>query len=59
MTYDSIESLYEMKDKWTMKELKHFFGDLEISNLPERIKRLTQAVTEENLFDKSKKQTCP
>lgn len=49
-----ITQLYNMKDKWTGKELRLFMSDLEIGNLHERVGRITQVVTETNIFDKTK-----
>ena len=49
-----IIQLFNMKDKWTGKELRLFMSDLEIGNLHERVGRITQVVTETNIFDKTK-----
>lgn len=49
--------LFEIKEKWTGKELKLFMNDLEVPNLHEKVGRVTQTVTEQNIFDKSKQLT--
>ncbi|MCQ2816293.1 MAG: sister chromatid cohesion protein DCC1 [archaeon] len=52
---ERIKQLYQIKEKWTLKELKTFCEDLSLANLVDRINRLTQVVSEENLFNKEKK----
>ena len=52
---ERINELYSMKSTWSMKELELFLQDLEIGNLHDRILRLTRPVQEDNIFDKTKK----
>ena len=54
---DKKRKIFEIKEKWTGKELKLFMNDLEIPNLHEKVGRVTQTVTEQNIFDKSKQLT--
>ena len=55
---ERINELYLMKFTWSMKELELFLKDLEIGNLHDRILRLTRPVQEDNIFDKSKKNSA-
>ena len=52
---ERINELYSIKNTWNMKELVLFLEDLEISNLHDRILRLTRPVQEDNIFNKTKK----
>jgi len=52
---ERINELYLIKFTWSMKELELFLQDLEIGNLHDRILRLTRPVQEDNIFDKTKK----
>ena len=52
---ERINELYSIKFTWNMKDLVLFLEDLEIPNLQDRILRLTRPVTEDNIFDKTKK----
>ena len=49
-----IEQLFNIKDRWTQKDLNIFMEDLQINNLNDRIIRLTQYVIEKNIFDQTK-----
>ena len=49
-----IEQLFNIKDRWTQKDLNIFMEDLQINNLNDRIIRLTQYVSEKNIFDQNK-----
>lgn len=51
---DRITELFQIKEKWTSKEMNLFMSDLEISNLHERVSRITQIVSEGNPFNNDK-----
>lgn len=55
---DRISELFGIKNIWTMKEICYFLNDLELPNLQDRILRLTRPIQEDNLFDKTKKNTA-
>ena len=45
-----IEELFNIKDRWTQKDLNIFMEDLQINNINDRIMRLTQQIIEKNIF---------
>ena len=45
-----IEQLFNIKDRWTQKDLNIFMEDLQINNINDRIMRLTQQIIEKNIF---------
>jgi hypothetical protein len=51
-----LKELFEKKDKWTLRELKHFMKELNIGNLEEKLARHCKIIPEPNPFDSKK--TC-
>jgi hypothetical protein len=55
---ERIKQLFNIKDKWSQKEIEIFMEDLELGNLlNEKIMRITQTVNEKNIFDNNIKFT--
>ena len=46
-----LKDLFEKKEKWTLKELKHLMKDLNINNLEEKLTRYCKIIHEENPFN--------
>lgn len=51
-----LKELFERKDKWTLRELKHFMRELNVNNLEEKLTRFCKIIPESNPFDNKK--TC-
>ena len=55
---ERIKQLFNIKDKWSQKEIEIFMEDLELGNvLNDKIMRITQTVNEKNIFDNNIKFT--
>ncbi len=52
---ERLNFLYKIKEKWTLRELKIFFADLNVNNIEEKIGSCLKLIAEMNPFD-SKRQ---
>jgi hypothetical protein len=52
---ERLNELFKIKEKWTFREFKIFFEDLNISNLEEKLGSCLRIISEPNPFD-SKRQ---
>ena len=51
---ERINELYKIKEKWTLRELKVFLGDLNVNNLEEKLASYLRVFPEPNPFDRTK-----
>ena len=48
---ERLNSLYKIKEKWTLRELKIFFSDLNVTNIEEKLGSCLKVITEVHPFD--------
>jgi len=49
-----LKQLYEIKEKWTVNELRPFLAEFQFSNLEEKLMKFCKMIQEPNPFNKQK-----
>ena len=51
---ERLNYLYKIKEKWTLRELKTFYSDLNVSNIEEKFGSCLKLIPEVNPFDQKR-----